>query len=290
MAAGLSLYAASLLLELPGALLRLVLASTLVAIVLGLAGTAPGTAAGVLVIAAALGPLLWSLLALAWPGSGALWRWRTGGRAPSERERDAYEAALEDLAAAGEGVRAPRSWFVLDDAEPHAAIRGRCVMVSRGLLYTPELEGVLAHELGHLNSLDGRLTEALGRLAAWRDPLGPGMGYAEYATAGRGDLLHYAGWGLVRGAGRLVFHAVGGGLSLFLLRPVWSAYWRGREYAADRFAADLGAGEDLARFLEHHGLFFDVPVPFLMLSDRAHPPVELRLDRLRDAESSEAVA
>ena len=286
MAAGLSLYAASLLLELPGALLRLVLASTLVAIVLGLAGTAPGTAAGVLVIAAALGPLLWSLLALAWPGSGLLWRWRAGGREPSARERDAYEAALEDLAAAGEGVRAPRSWFVLDDAEPHAAIRGRCVMVSRGLLYTQEFEGVLAHELGHLNSLDGRLTEALGRLAAWRDPLGPGIDYAEYtyATAGRGDLLHYVGWGLARAAARLLLYALAGGLSLLLLRPAWGAYWRGREYAADRFAADLGAGEDLARFLEHHGLFFDVPVPFLMFSDRAHPPVELRLDRLAAAQ------
>ena len=190
MAAGFALYAASLLLELPGALLRLVLGGVLSALALGFVDPeAANQAAGPIAFALAGGPLLWSLTAFAWPGSGALWRWRTGGRAPSERERDAYEAALEDLAAAGEGVRAPRSWFVLDDAEPHAAIRGRCVMVTRGLLYTQEFEGVLAHELGHLNSLDGRLTEALGRLAAWRDPLGPGIDYAEYtyATAGRGD-------------------------------------------------------------------------------------------------------
>jgi len=33
-----------------------------------------------------------------------------------------------------------------------------------------------------------------------------------------------------------------------------------------------------------HALFFDLPVPFLWLSDRAHPPVELRLDRLAAAQ------
>jgi hypothetical protein len=31
-----------------------------------------------------------------------------------------------------------------------------------------------------------------------------------------------------------------------------------------------------------HALFFDLPVPWL--SDRAHPPVELRLDRLAAAQ------
>lgn len=287
MAAGLALYVASLLLELPGALLRLILASTLVAIALGLADTTAGTVAGVLVLAAALGPLLWSLLALAWPGSGLLWRWRAGGRAPSAREREAYETALGDLRAQDAGVRAPRSWFVLDEAEHSAAVRGQTVMVSRGLLAAPvELEAVLAHELAHVNTLDGRLTEALGRLTLWGDPVGPGMRFADYyaLTDGRGDPLAFAGWRLARTVLRLVLYVMGGGVSLLLLRAAWASYWRGREYAADRYAADLGAGEDLARFLEAHALFFDLPVPFLWLSDRAHPPVELRLDRLAAAQ------
>jgi len=107
MAAGLALYAASLVLELPGAYLRLILASLLTAIVLGLAGAPAGTVAGVLVLAIALGPLAWSLLGLPWPGSGLIWRWRAGGRVPSARERDAYEGALEGLRAAGGDVRAP---------------------------------------------------------------------------------------------------------------------------------------------------------------------------------------
>ncbi len=287
MAAGLALYAASLVLELPGAYLRLILASLLAAIVLGIAGAPAGTVAGLIVLAVALGPILWSLIAFAWPGSGLLWRWRVGGRVPSVRERDTYEGALEDLRAAGEDVRAPRSWFVYDEAEPTAAVRGRALMVSRGLLAAPlELEAVLAHELGHVNTLDGRLTEALGRLVLWGDPVGPGMGYADYIdlTDGRGGLVLFGAGRLLRAGLRLVLYVMGGGVSLLLLRPAWASYWRGREYAADRYAAGLGAGEDLARFLEAHALFFDLPVPFLWLSDRAHPPVELRLDRLAAAQ------
>lgn len=287
MAAGLALYAASLALELPGTYLRLLLASLLAALVLGIADASTGTAAGLIVLAVALGPIGRSLIALAWPGSGLIWRWRSGGRVPSARERDAYEAALEDLRAAGEEVRAPRSWFVYDEAEPTAAVRGQALMLSRGLLATPlELEAVLAHELGHVNTLDGRLTEALGRLVVWGDPVGPGMGYADYIelTAGRGGLVLFGAGRLLRAGLRLLLYVMGGGVSLLLLQPVWASYWRRREFAADRYAAGLGVGEDLARFLEGHALFFDLPVPFLWLSDHAHPPVELRLDRLEVAQ------
>ena len=111
MAAGLALYAASLVLELPGAYLRLILASLLAAIVLGIAGAPAGTVAGLIVLAVALGPILWSLIAFAWPGSGLLWRWRVGGRVPSVRERDTYEGALGTCArpARTSAPRAPGS-------------------------------------------------------------------------------------------------------------------------------------------------------------------------------------
>ncbi len=39
----------------------------------------------------------------------------------------------------------------------------------------------------------------------------------------------------------------------------------------------------LARFLEQHALFFDVPIPYLWLTEHAHPPTELRLGRLASA-------
>jgi Zn-dependent protease with chaperone function len=69
-----------------------------------------------------------------------------------------------------------------------------------------------------------------------------------------------------------------------VLGPVWAAYWRRREHAADDHAAALGQADELADFLELHALFFDLPVPFAWLAERSHPPVELRLERLRTYE------
>ena len=49
-------------------------------------------------------------------------------------------------------------------ARTHAAVIGDTLMLSRGLLDSPHLPAVLAHELGHLGSPDGRVTAALNRL------------------------------------------------------------------------------------------------------------------------------
>jgi Zn-dependent protease with chaperone function len=70
-------------------------------------------------------------------------------------------------------LREPNGCYVLDDPLPSAAVRGTTVILSRGLLESASLAAVLAHELGHINSLDGHLTEALNRLALWDDPLAP---------------------------------------------------------------------------------------------------------------------
>jgi len=71
-----------------------------------------------------------------------------------------------------------------------------------------------------------------------------------------------------RGAAHLALYLAGGWISLLLLRSAWGAYWRRREYAADRYALELGG--DLARVLECHALFFDAPVPFLWLFEHVH--------------------
>ena len=55
-----------------------------------------------------------------------------------------------------------------------------------------------------------------------------------------------------------------------------------REYVADQYAKQLGYGEEFADYLEEYGLFYDRPVPFVWLTLQTHPPVELRIDRLRD--------
>jgi hypothetical protein len=58
--------------------------------------------------------------------------------------------------------------------------------------------------------------------------------------------------------------------------------WRYREYDADAYAAPLGCADDLAQYLLEQQLILDTPVPHLLLI-RQHPPVALRIDRLRRA-------
>ncbi len=53
---------------------------------------------------------------------------------------------------------------MLDTPEPDAAVVGDTLMLSRGLFESPHLSAVLAHELGHLGTPDGRITAALNRL------------------------------------------------------------------------------------------------------------------------------
>ena len=213
-----------------------------------------------------------AVLAILWP-IGTAWWWRNseGGRAPSGPERVSYTDALETLTAAGDHVRAPRSWFVLDDPDLGAAVCGDTLMLTRGLLDSDYLTAVLAHELGHLNSLDGRLTCALNRVIVKeprRDP----------------DEEDDFPPGLLRLTWRAVMWFLRGGLGIRLLGPAWAVWWREREYAADQYAKNLGYGEELAEYMESHALFYDRPVPFIWASLHTHPPVELRIDRLLDTQ------
>jgi hypothetical protein len=48
-----------------------------------------------------------------------------------------------------------------------------------------------------------------------------------------------------------------------------------------RLRRKLGQAEELADFLENHALIYDHPVPYIWLTEHTHPPVELRIDRLR---------
>jgi Zn-dependent protease with chaperone function len=228
----------------------------------------------------ALVPIAWSLIGLALPGRGLMWGRRLGARRPSATEAEALANAIALLRSADPALPDPAVWLVLDDPLPGAAVRGTTVVLSRGLLDSESLAAVLAHELGHADSLDGRLTEALNRLALWDDPLGPvrperGVeGGVESYEEPPGGLL----WGLLRWALRLA----GGSFAQRLLSPLWSAYWRTREYAADAYAASLGQAEDLARHLTDFEQPFDAPRPGLIFKAAAHPPVALRIERLHE--------
>ena len=90
---------------------------------------------------------------------------------PSERERGAYHDALDLLRHHTlTPLREPSGWFVLDTPQPDAAVCGHTLMLSRGLLESEHLPAVLAHELGHLATSDGRYTAALNRLVIHPPP------------------------------------------------------------------------------------------------------------------------
>jgi Zn-dependent protease with chaperone function len=218
---------------------------------------------------AALAPVLWSLVALGLPGRCWVWRRRVGARRPAVHEVSVIEMALEAL---GEDPSVMRRIWIVDDSLPTAATRGGLVVLSRGLLGQPGLRPVLAHEFGHLHSVDGRLTDALERFGLWGDalrmpdddPVGDGIAVA-----------------LVWLALRILVAAAGARPMARALRPLWAMHWRGREYRADAYAASLGQASGLIDHLEGYAQVLDRPQAGFLLGDFEHPPVALRVSRLR---------
>lgn len=288
----LAMYTLALASELPVIVVRCTFVFLLTSTVLAASGHS--LADGTTWIEVGLIPTLWSILALAAPfGSGWWWRQRSGGRKPSQREQLVYWDATKLLQAqTREPLPRPGSWFVLDTPTPDAAVRGETLMLSRGLLESDHLPAVLAHELGHLATPDGRLAAAINRLVL----LSPRPSRGERTDHGPEDDRPWSGLAIrderisltILGVRLLTWTVkktlrfLNGGFGLWLTGPLWGVYWRGREYRADAYAAKLGQADDLADFLENHALIHDHPVPYIWLTEHTHPPVELRIDRLRE--------
>jgi hypothetical protein len=296
---GLLLYFLTVAFEAPVIFVRLMIVFFVVQVPLLILGTPLSATLWFLI---ALAPTLWSMLALFTPaGSGWWWRQNAGGRDPSGREQNAYQDAIELLQAHRpqhlEPIALPGNWFVVDEDVPDAAVVGNSLMLSRDLL-TIFLTSVLPHELGHLASFDGRFTLALNRLVihqAPRPPNGPddperprGEGLAvaedvlELARVKHSTIEILTGVVLFMWFARKLLRFARGGLALKLTAPLWGSYWRDREYAADMYAAELGLADELADFLETNALINDRPIPFIWLTQHAHPPTELRIDKLRN--------
>lgn len=263
------LFALTAALELPVIAARVVAAYLLATLLLKLGGHSTAAAEGWAKLA--LLPTGWAALALLTPaGSGWWWEQRSGGRVPSEREDEALEDAIERLQAdAPFLLPLPRRVFVLANPLPDAAVRGDTLMLSSGLLAGDRLTPVLAHELGHLESMDARLTLAVKRLVF--EPIAPP------------DPDKRKRRGPIRSSWRLALWILRGGIALHVLAPAWGRTWRTAEFQADAFAAHIGQGEALADFLEEHALPTDHPIPLVSLSEHPHPPVEHRIQRLRTA-------
>jgi Zn-dependent protease with chaperone function len=233
----------------------------------------------------AWGPLILSLLTFVFlPGGFLLTRLALGARKPSVREREAIEGVLHELKRVDTTVRTPSAYYVIDNIQPNAYTIGTTLYLHGGLLSetTPAIFrfGVIAHHLGHRNSLDGRLELALRRLVLppiyfLARSLGTVAPSSFVYSIGRGDPQ-----GCLAGALVLVlsgFLAIaGGGIGTLLLNPLWASYWRTREYVADQFAARLEQSDALIQYLKKYTLS-DVATPYALNSV---PSNELRIDRL----------
>ena len=286
------LYALTFSLEVPVMFVRALIVLASVTLLLLLFGHS--TAAAYALANLALLPTLWSVIALVTAiGGGWWWKQSCGGRRPSERERLAYEDAIELLQAlSGEALEVPRSWFVLDVPQPDAGVCGDALLLSRGLFESEQLPAVLAHELGHLRSGDGRVTAALNRLVI--NPLPRRKGEEPLETRSQNDApgslviehrIVLAIFGL-RAIGWLVRKVVAlarGGAGLRLSGPCGLPTGASASTAPMPTRRASVRGDELADFLEIHALIHDHPVPFIWLTEHTHPPTELRVERLRAA-------
>jgi Zn-dependent protease with chaperone function len=289
----LALYVVTLALEVPVILARMLVILATSTLVLLLTGHPIKT--GWALAELCILPTLWAVFALFTPfGGGWWWKQNLGGREPSQREQGVYEDAIELLQAHTDTpLPRPGRWFVIDTPQPDAAVCGNALMLSRGLLETDHVPAVLAHELGHLATPDGKLTAALNRLVIHPPPTTEDEQQDQQQTTGTTVIasdrviLTILGIRALLWIVRNTLRLARGGLGLWLTGNIWASYWRTREYQADQYAAHLGQADELADFLEIHALIHDQPVPFIWLTEHTHPPTELRIDKLRNSTTQE---
>lgn len=221
------------------------------------------------------GPLIWSASAFWLPGSGARWRRRVGARDPSRREARRIDEAFEGLGEPATRGLKQLHFYVIDTVDRFLFIRGDALITSRGLLESPEFIPVLAHDVGHARTTDGRLMLALDRLALFGSPLLRAREEdARWEEGARGAKLV--------SASRWVFRLAGGTLTLRAMWPLWANYLRKRERAADAHAVALGQGPALAGHLENWKQPMEAPLRYalLLFNMENHDRVAYRLDLL----------
>ena len=218
-----------------------------------------------------------------------------GGRELSREEIPWLFDMVERLAARA-GLPMPRL-YICPQPAPNAFATGRspehsAVAVTRGLLeyLTPQqIEGVIAHELGHIRHRDMLISTVAAVMAG---------------------LISYAGYMLMFFGGRDRDNPLGtvGLLLTIILAPlaaalIQAAISRQREFAADSSAAELsGDPEKLASALERlavinervptetppafHNLYIVEPLAAqgggVVSMFATHPPIEQRIARLRE--------
>jgi hypothetical protein len=253
---GLFLYALSALAESPSGLIRYILGTWFFGLFsLGHVIVGVFSIAQLFGLFLALFPLPWSLAAFVFPsGGGPLIRSEKGvvyerwwlGLGSTVNEKAQIRTALNQLTQ--HGVKCPRKWYVTNkETSQPSNVLGTTLYVSRLSTRYP-LTPILAHELGHFNSLDSRLSMARRRLLLL-NPL-------ELASLLEGILWFLPATlnliiTLIIGLFLIVFWAVFvGGIGFVLTSGLWSNYLKQRDIAADRYAAKLGQVSALITVLE----------------------------------------
>ena len=240
-----------------------------------------------------LGPPLASMLTLLpfVPGGFFLRRFALGAREPSRRENAIITSVLSQLQAASTSPLPAHygAVYIIDKPGREAHVLGNTLYITAGLIDSTYLAPILAHELFHANSFDGRLVLALRRLVLFPvyllsrtfGQVAPGA--VRLGASASSEIGCVAGafvwlFGLLLSLG-------GGGFGLWLMNLPWAWFWKQREYAADRYAAELGQKGNLIQYLEETKNLaqptFDIAAPYLIIEP---PAGELRQDRLETAD------
>jgi heat shock protein HtpX len=170
------------------------------------------------------------------------------GQAPTEEDRLRYrqfENVVEEMAIAA-GLPRPRAYVIADD-DPNAFATGRdpehaSIAVTEGLLRSlnrEELQGVVAHEMGHVRNLDIRLMTVvaalMGAILLLADWSGRAMRFGGGSRSRSRDKDSSGGLGIVF----LAVWILAIILAPLLGRLLATAVSRRREYLADATGAEL---------------------------------------------------
>ncbi|HEX5387081.1 MAG TPA: M48 family metallopeptidase [Gemmatimonadales bacterium] len=193
------------------------------------------------------GGIAWS----AWRSGAQRILWSTGAWEiinPATPEQQKLVNVVEEMAIAA-GVPRPRIWIVPDD-DPNAFATGRdpehaSIAVTQGLLDTlsrDELQGVVAHEMAHVQNLDTRLMTLLAAMVGAIALLSDGMGRmvrggVRVGGGGRGGRGGKGGGGL--GLIILVLWLLTLVVAPVLSRLLAMTVSRKREYLADATGAQF---------------------------------------------------
>ncbi len=202
---------------------------------------------GVLMTAAG-GAIAW----FAWRNGPSRVLWSASARevlTPSDETERQLVNVVEEMAIAS-GLPRPRIWIV-PDLDPNAFATGHDersahVAVTEGLLLTlsrEELQGVIAHELGHIRNLDVRLMTLLAAL----------VGAVLLVSDGMGRMMRFGRLPGGRGSGGrgrgkngspllvvlLLLWIISWLLAPLIIRMLSMAVSRNREYLADAMSAQF---------------------------------------------------